>query len=427
MSAGVGPLLFRYVPGVGKVGVTLDGPTGPTGPRGLPGTAANTGTTGFTGPTGPAGFQSFTGPAGAVLHYNNGVTGRADFSLTDSTLQIPGDMIPSLNNTYSLGRTGARWKEVLVGPGSINFSGPEGFTGSATIGTDGAGLVYTEFGFASPKLVVGPGQLTPQALGGWQIGPTGTQGTGDYKLVAQELQANGSGPTGPIYVLAPTPSTYTGQTGATGVTGRTGPTGSTGVTGPTGFTGATGVTGSTGLTGPTGVTGQTGPTGVTGQTGATGPTGRTGATGPTGVAGPTGATGPTGPSMTIPTLFLSTSTGTTLSTGPTGTQIASSTLTVSQTGYVWAMSSVQLKNVANTTDYEVTLFMMVDGYKSDGPVISLPRKTLTGTNVNVTLSSRSANPLGPGSWVIQTYAYTNTSTTDVTAFHRDTFAIGHLS
>lgn len=249
MSAGVGPLLFRYVPGVGKVGVTLDGPTGPTGPRGLPGTAANTGTTGFTGPTGPAGFQSFTGPTGAVLHYINGVTGRADFSLTDSTLQIPGDMIPSANNTYSLGRTGARWKEVLVGPGSINISGPEGFTGSATIGTDAAGLIYTEFGFATPKLIVGPGQLTPQALGGWQVGPTGTQGTDDYKLVAQELQANGSGPTGPMYVLAPTPTSYTGATGFTGVTGPTGPAGPETV--PSGFTSLNGgvVVLSTGFTG----------------------------------------------------------------------------------------------------------------------------------------------------------------------------------
>ena len=225
-----GPPLYRYVPGVGRVGTTQNGPVGPTGPAG----ATGTGATGTTGATGPAGFQTFTGPTGAILFYSGGVTGRADFTLTDSTLQIPGSMIPSANNTYSLGVTGARWKEVLIGPGSINIAGPSGFTGSATIGTDAAGLVYTESGFASPKIVIGPGQLTPQALGGWQLGPTGTQGTPGYALVVQELQANGSGPTGPVYQLAP--NSLTGPTGITGATGRTGATGSTGATGPTGPT-----------------------------------------------------------------------------------------------------------------------------------------------------------------------------------------------
>ena len=41
-----GPPLYRYIPGVGKVGTTQNGPTGPTGPAG---TASNTGATGPTG------------------------------------------------------------------------------------------------------------------------------------------------------------------------------------------------------------------------------------------------------------------------------------------------------------------------------------------------------------------------------------------
>lgn len=227
-----GPPLYRYIPGVGKVGTTQNGATGPTGPQGsqgIPGTASGTGA---TGPTGPAGFQSFSSPTGSVLFFSGTtVTGRADFSLTNSTLQIPGNMIPSANNVYSLGVTGARWAEVLVGPGSINIQGPTGFTGSATIGTDAAGLIYTESGIATPKVVIGPSQLTPQAVGGWQIGPTGTQGTAGYALIAQQLQANGSGPTGPIYQLAPN-----SLTGPTGNTGPTGAAGSAGVTGPTGPT-----------------------------------------------------------------------------------------------------------------------------------------------------------------------------------------------
>ena len=59
-----GPPLYRYIPGVGKVGTTQNGPTGPTGPTGAAGTAANTGATGNTGPTGPTGNTGPTGPTG---------------------------------------------------------------------------------------------------------------------------------------------------------------------------------------------------------------------------------------------------------------------------------------------------------------------------------------------------------------------------
>lgn len=67
-----GPPLYRYVPGVGKVATTINGPTGPTGAQGTPGTSAN------TGATGPAG-SSF--PEGRVLKvdqlYGNDVSGAA--------------------------------------------------------------------------------------------------------------------------------------------------------------------------------------------------------------------------------------------------------------------------------------------------------------------------------------------------------------
>ena len=75
--------------------------------------------------------------------------------------------------------------------------------------------------------------------------------------------------------------------GTGSMTGPTGPTGPTGATGPSG--------GPIGPTGPTGPVGATGATGHTGATGATGPTGATGAFGATGNTGPTGATGDTGP------------------------------------------------------------------------------------------------------------------------------------
>lgn len=61
-----GPPLYRYIPGVGKVGTTQNGPTGPTGPTGPAGTSANTGATGPTGWTGPTGNTGPTGPTGST-------------------------------------------------------------------------------------------------------------------------------------------------------------------------------------------------------------------------------------------------------------------------------------------------------------------------------------------------------------------------
>ena len=68
-----GPPLYRYIPGVGKVGTTQAGPTGPTGPTGPAGTAANTGATGPAGTPFPVGN---TLTVDAV--YGNDVSGTAN-------------------------------------------------------------------------------------------------------------------------------------------------------------------------------------------------------------------------------------------------------------------------------------------------------------------------------------------------------------
>lgn len=69
-----GPPLYRYVPGVGKIGTTQIGPTGPTGPTGASGAATNTGATGptgFTGNTGPTGPTGPTGSQGPQTFFGN--------------------------------------------------------------------------------------------------------------------------------------------------------------------------------------------------------------------------------------------------------------------------------------------------------------------------------------------------------------------
>jgi len=140
-----------------------------------------------------------------------------------NTVVIAGNIVPNSSLAYSLGTSSLRYTDAFFGPGSINIAGPS--NASATIGTDSEGIIYTQSGFASPFVNIGPAQLTPQAVGGWKIGPTGTQGTPGFGLVAQELQANGGGPTGPVYSLINAP------TGPMGTTGSTGPQGENGVSG----------------------------------------------------------------------------------------------------------------------------------------------------------------------------------------------------
>ena len=193
------------------------------------------------------------------LYFNDsylqqGITGFGDYPglFTNSSI------IPILNDTLSLGITGLRWKEIFMGPGTLNISGPSGSTGNATLGSDAFGIAYAKGGFAAPVLNVGASQLVPQVGGGWQIGATGTPGI-NYDLTAQQLDQSGNGLTGPVYSLIYGNSGATGPTGPTGYTGKTGSTGPTGLTGPTGagfiLLGATGISGYSGpiSTGSTGV------------------------------------------------------------------------------------------------------------------------------------------------------------------------------
>ena len=244
------------------------GDTGPTGNRGDTGPTGNTGhtgdigPTGYTGPTGAISIQ--VGGTGAVLvtdpsnvysvAYNNTITIDNSYNEADAVnsvvVNVSGSILPTLSNTFSLGSTGAHWKEIYVGPGSLNIQGPGG--AFATIGSDSQGIAYAESGFAVPFINVGPSQLNPQATGGWKIGPTGTQGGTEYDLVATEVDPDTGLVTGPNYSLIRGTTGATGHIGLTGVTGATGHIGLTGVTGATGHIGLTGVTGVTGVTGPAG-------------------------------------------------------------------------------------------------------------------------------------------------------------------------------
>ena len=224
--------------------------------------------TGCTGCTGPMPSIQGVGTGSALIKtennqlvYNDNIQVKQDTSENFYTT-FGGNVYPATDNTQSLGAVGARWKDFYVGPGTIDIAGPNP-SKVATIGTDKDGIVYTEFGFTSPFLNVGPAinAVTTGAVGGWQISATGpanyvTEGKTPTDLIAQINTPYGL--TGQVYSLI----ANTGSTGFTGITGPTGVnfTGTTGFTGPTGvnFTGSTGNTGFTGLTGFTGVTGPAG-------------------------------------------------------------------------------------------------------------------------------------------------------------------------
>jgi collagen type I/II/III/V/XI/XXIV/XXVII alpha len=224
-------------------------------------------------------YPSATGTTG--IYYSDNLKYYNPGSTANPIFYVSGDLIPTTTNTYSLGKTGATWKDIAMGPGTLTISGPTG-TALAKLGSNLAGIAYTENGFATPSINVGPAidPFSPiGTLGGWHVGTTGTPGATGFDLVAQQIVPGGTGYFGPVYSLI---NGRTGATGAQGLQGATGSTGSQGTTGATGAQGATGSTGSQGTTGATGSTGSTGSQGTTGSTGSQGTTGATGAQGATG-------------------------------------------------------------------------------------------------------------------------------------------------
>jgi len=225
---------------VGKCSTGTEGSTGATG---------DTGTTGATGPE-----FNFTGPANSVLFYDGEkVTGSTGFTYIPggTGIFVDGNIIPLESNTYTLGSPDSIWKGIYIGPGTLTIAGPEGSSLVGTIGTDLNAIVYSQSGFATPFINIGPSidPLDPGAIGGWAVYPIGTPGTSDYDLVAQQkLPALGlpAGLTGPVFSLLNGTTGSTGYQGNQGIQGETGSQGDIGVTGPSGAEGIEGVTGYTG-------------------------------------------------------------------------------------------------------------------------------------------------------------------------------------
>ncbi len=188
----------------------IKGDTGKTGPTGLPGA------TGAPGPTGPA------GTAGVCTYVEALVT----------------NILPSRDNIYTLGNTTYRWKELYLGPNSLNMI-DEGNGNDVKINVNNGILAlngadtlrfgnikFTATGIASDDpaldITIGDGLDT-----GFLKVPTGIKFQDNTVLTTAPVPI--PGPSGP-----PGPTGLKGDTGLTGPKGDTGATGATGATGPAG-------------------------------------------------------------------------------------------------------------------------------------------------------------------------------------------------
>lgn len=201
----------------GAAGAT--GEKGETGAAGAPGVSGVKGETGAAGATGPSGVAGAQGPAGIC-------TGIIDLTA------ITGDLIPSIDNAYSLGTAQFRWKGLQLGPGTLYIE-------DQTTGQQ-AGLTVDN----GTLLIDGADSLR---LGNIRLTSTGLKSV----LANQDITIGETGDTGYLAVASGIKFVDgTIMTSASSVGG--GATGPQGPAGPVGPAGATGATGATGPQGPAG-------------------------------------------------------------------------------------------------------------------------------------------------------------------------------
>jgi hypothetical protein len=224
----------------GETGAT--GPQGDKGETGATGPQGDKGDKGDTGATGPQGETGATGPAGSSS--GGGTVCQAPIDL----YSLPGDLIPAVDNQYSLGTQQFRWKGLQLGPGTLYIQ--DVTTGlQAGITVDGGTLLVD----GADSLRIGNIRLTTNGLVSMISGQDiriGNIGDTGFLAVANGIKF----PDGTIQTSAILQGLKgdTGATGETGLKGDKGEKGDIGATGPQGLIGNTGATGSTGAQGPQG-------------------------------------------------------------------------------------------------------------------------------------------------------------------------------
>ena len=103
-----------------------------------------------------------TNPSTNKVYYNDVLE-----VINDETIQVRGNIIPTPTQVWSLGSTGSRWQSIYVGNSTVNI-------GDATVSSDNDGIAYTQNGFATPFINIGP-IISPNigAIGGWNVTSSG--------------------------------------------------------------------------------------------------------------------------------------------------------------------------------------------------------------------------------------------------------------
>ncbi|MBP7805988.1 MAG: collagen-like protein [Candidatus Planktophila sp.] len=174
-----------------------------------------------------------------------GIPGETVCQAPIDLFALPGDLIPAVDNLYSLGNSTNRWKGLQLGPGTLYIQ--DVTTGlQAGITVDSGTLLLD----GTDSLRIGNIRLTKKGIESVlsdQDITFGNIGDRGYALFANGIKF----PDGTIQTSAMLQ----------------------GIKGDTGATGPQGIKGDTGAQGPQGLIGNTGPAGVSGGTGSTGPQG----------------------------------------------------------------------------------------------------------------------------------------------------------
>ncbi len=205
-----------------------NGNDGATGANGATGSTGATGATGATGSTGLAGVSGATGTAGATGAA--GLNGVCDLT---QILPVNGDLLPSLDNAYTLGSLTNRWKSLQLGPGTLWIQDSE-VTPAKQVGiTVKSGALLLD---GADSLRIGNIRLTETGLSSEDPNGPLTLGGPNFANYV-ELQSGGiKFKDGTIQSTAASGS----GNGTPGPQGPAGPVGPAGVKGDTGATGAKG-------------------------------------------------------------------------------------------------------------------------------------------------------------------------------------------
>jgi hypothetical protein len=153
--------------------------------------------------------------------------------------------------------------------------------------------------------------------------------------------------------------------------------------------------------------------------------------------GPTGPTGPTGPIALVPSGFTGSSTLSTdishnsaVTPGSSGgTLLMSRTITITQTSYLWATSTITFSNAHQTETNMIGCYLIIDVTTSNPTFSNIDHRFANGVSayISMTVHQRTHLQVVPGTYTASVYAYyTATATPHPVNTHVDLFILGHL-